>query len=123
MRSFTRSALPTVHGSPRKSPVHAREIALALAQFGGKQGHALDKARVVEPPGINEPKTAIIHQLVKLPLRRTIVADDINIAHDAAVELRLIEHFPPHVLERAYNARTRENASGFPPRHWCPTGG
>src|SRR5215510_992631 len=30
----------------QQPPVHSRKITLALAQFGGKQGHALDEARV-----------------------------------------------------------------------------
>src|SRR5262245_2418180 len=81
-----------------QSPVHTREITLALSEFRREQCHAFDEARVVEPARIDESERRALHQFEEVPLGRVMVADQVYVA-EPAVELRLIKHFPPDVLE------------------------
>src|SRR5689334_15467388 len=73
-----------------QTPVHSREIARTLAEFRGKERHALDKSRVVKPAGVQVTKRRSFHEREEFLLGRAIVAHDVNVA-PVPVEPRLVE--------------------------------
>src|SRR5689334_17399506 len=101
-------AIRLAHGPwfAEEPPVHARKKSLPLAQFRCEKGHALNVSGIIQSPGINESERRSTHQIEELLLGSGIIADNVNVADTVSVKPRLVEHFPPHVLESANHART-----------------
>src|SRR5215831_8858175 len=90
-----------------QTPVHARKVAVSLAQFGDEKRHPLDVTRIFEFAGVDVTKWRALDEPKEILFGRFIVPNEIDIA-EMAVKFRLIENFEPNILECTNDLRFGE---------------
>jgi hypothetical protein len=78
-----------------------------LPEAAGDEGEPLDRPAVNQRPRVEVAERRSCGEAEKFGLRIRIVASDQHVA-DRLSELRVVEHFPEHILEGSDDARLRE---------------